>query len=374
MNCTVCNSKETELLYKSVNGSISSICKVSKENISVFYCLKCSHTFTKYNIDYKSYYNKKYNILTNSEEEDQIYKVVGNTKIYRTEHQYNLLIEEFNIKDNTKILDYGCAKSNIMKMLFNNTNCKPYLFDISDNYIPYWKSFTNNNYFATHNIPRNWEKKFEIITSYFSLEHISELNDVLKNINFLLQENGIFYFIVPNFLVNIADFIVNEHINHFTKASISYLLFNKGFDLIKLDTESYYGAIIVKAQKTKKPHKVDIKKDTKEIKKIAEYWYNIDEKINIIEENLISQKVAIYGSGFYGSLIYSQLKDKNKIICFLDENPFRQKEKLFSLDIKSPHILNEEINEIIVGLNPNNAKDIIQNSKHYSSTIRYYYL
>ena len=365
MQCNICKSKNTKMIYNTDNGSLSSICEISQNNISVYKCNNCLHVFTDFEIDSKEYYDDQYNILTNSEEEDQLYEVTkSGEKIFRTQHQVNLLKKSFNLDKNTKILDFGCAKSSTMKLLSQEIGIKPYLFDVSDKYIAFWEKFTSSKYYATYETPKEWNNTFSLITSYFSLEHIEKPIEAVKKIYDLLEEDGIFYFIVPDPLVNIGDMIVNEHINHFTKNSIKYLLKTNDFSIQNIDFKSYYGAMVVTAKKEKEgfgknyQHSIDTKIDDK-IESIAQYWKSFDKRIKNIQSNLKGKKFAIYGSGFYGSLIYSKLSDKKNLQCFIDQNPYRQQEKNYGHDILAFENLPEDVSDVIVGLNPNKAKEII---------------
>lgn len=378
MKCNICNSEEIELIYKSNDGSISSICELNKNNIYIYFCNNCTHVFTDFKMDCANYYNNDYNILTQSEDEDQLYKIVDNKNIYRTEHQANLLINEFDLTKSTKILDFGCAKSGTMKSISFKTGIKPFLYDISDKYISFWNEFTEEVNCAIYKIPKDWNNKFSVITSFFSLEHIPNPVNAVKDIHGLLNENGLLYFIVPNVLVNIGDLMVNEHINHFTYDSIRYLLETNGFKVKKIDNKSYYGSIIVVAKKEinlNNTFKKEIlnNKIKLEIIDIADFWKNIDKKIIEIEEEINSKRFAIYGSGFYGSLIYSKLKNKDNFQYFIDKNPHRQNVKLFGYDIVDYSRLTDDVTNIIVGLNPNSAKDIIKDM-NISSNINIFYI
>lgn len=375
MQCNVCKNEQTELIYKSSQGSISSICELNNGNIKVYLCNNCLHVMTEFKMNHDKYYDTEYNILTQSEDEDQLYKVINNKTIFRTQHQASLLMNDFNINKETQILDFGCAKGSMMKYLSSKTEVKPYLFDISNQYIDFWKKFTSKNNYAVYKTPKEWENKFSIVTSFFSLEHIQEPILAIQKIYKLLMNDGSLYCIIPNFLVNTADLIVNEHINHFTANSIKFLLEENGFTIDKIDTESYYGAIVVNAKKDSKKHiEISINfTNKKEILQVSNYWHLFDKNILEIENKIKIEKFAIYGSGFYGSLIYSKLKNKNNFQYFIDKNPHRHKVKLFNYNIIDYDDLTNNVKNIIVGLNPNSAKDIIDNM-NTSESINFFYI
>ena len=53
----------------------------------------------------------------------------------------------------------------------------------------------------------------DLISSFFTLEHVSSPNNFISQIYPLLKEGGIFYCVVPNIYKNFADLIVADHIN-----------------------------------------------------------------------------------------------------------------------------------------------------------------
>ncbi|MFX6035632.1 hypothetical protein ABTE74_19830, partial [Acinetobacter baumannii] len=55
------------------------------------------------------------------------------------------------------------------------------------------------------------------------------------------------YAIVPNTFTNSVDFLVADHVNHFTHTSLQTLLANHGFDLLEADAHSHRGAFVVTA-------------------------------------------------------------------------------------------------------------------------------
>ncbi|MFY0104120.1 methyltransferase domain-containing protein, partial [Acinetobacter baumannii] len=92
---------------------------------------------------------------------------------------------------------------------------------------------------ATYTIPPAWQVSFDVVSSFFSLEHIPDLTTALRTIRSLLREGGRLYAIVPNTFTKTADFLVADHVNHFTRTSLQALLATHGFDLLDLDERSH---------------------------------------------------------------------------------------------------------------------------------------
>ena len=83
----------------------------------MWWCNKCTHLQNSPIRDIKKFYKNNYNILVESEDEDQLYYDSSGNKKYRNDHQVDCIIEKFNFPRNTKILDFGSGKGHTLKKL-----------------------------------------------------------------------------------------------------------------------------------------------------------------------------------------------------------------------------------------------------------------
>lgn len=364
--CIVCEEPLNNLIYQSSGSdSLTSLCEVSATDTSVYFCKNCGHIQTSEIKNIDEYYDTQYKILIDSEEEQQLYEIKNGNRIYRFDHQAITFVNKLKIPQNSKILDYGSAKASTLKKIKEiRPDIEPFVFDVSEMYRPFWNKFIKPENCAFYKTKKEWKNSFDIITSFFVLEHAKNVREALRDVYNLLKPEGVFYFIVPNTLVNIADLIVIDHINHFTINSITHLMNKEGFYNIDIDTNSHAGAFIVSAKKDKDIKQIkleEIKELEIKVKEISDFWNNIKRRVLFFEKEYSNHdKSAIYGSGFYGSFLASSLKDLNKVSCFIDANPFRQGKTLFNKPIISPESLDKGINLIYVGLNPKNAKKEIE--------------
>ncbi len=376
--CNVCQTPLEEKIYEaSSSQSLTSMSIPANNSTEVFFCHHCQHVQTAEYGNELNYYDTSYNILSDSAEEDQIYIVQNDMPIYRTDHQVRTLLSKIDFFEGIQILDYGCAKSSTMQKLMKEyTQAQVYLYDISANYIPFWQNFLTPSNWATHEIPTSWQAKFDLVTSFFSLEHISNLTDVIQKVKFCLKPGGIFYAIVPNFLTNIADMIVVDHPNHFTDASLKKLLTQHGFKMKSIDSDSHRGALVFMAELS--PASIDSDTPTKPYEKaleIAKFWHQSSEKIAAFENKNQGPAAAIYGAGFYGAFLCAHLKNINSIQFIIDQNPFLQGKTIFGRNVIRPDQLPSDIEVIYVGLNPMYAKNIIESIPVLQSPPRkYFYL
>ncbi len=362
VRCNVCDTPLEEPLYQSNSDRVlTSLCELREGRIRVWSCPSCSHLCGEALPDTEAYYESAYRILLDQDEEDQIYEVHVEHIVYRTDHQVTTLLNKLDLSQGAKLLDYGCAKASTPKRLLESRNdIQVHLYDVSSMYTTYWERFVGPGQYAIHNTPANWRGYFDLVTSFFALEHIPVPLNTVLHIAELLNEDGVFYGIVPDTFGNVADFVVIDHVNHFTPASLHTLLRMAGFIDIQIDIEAHRGALVFTARKTGVASSCpDIKATHLRSKQLAKYWTQLSDHIQAAEHASPDQPAAIYGSGFYGAYISSVLQVPGQIICFLDASPYQQGKRLFGKPVIAPRQLPESVRVLYIGLNPSIARNVV---------------
>ena len=370
--CNICDTSLGDPIFISdARMSITSLCELVEGRVQIWVCKNCGHLLGNELPNIKEYYENDYRILLNSDDEDQIYEVIEDKIIYRTDHQANTLLKQLHIPPNALLLDYGCAKASTPKRLLAQKNdLKIHLFDVSGMYISYWNDFVPEDCQAIHNEPKSWQKRFDLVTSFFALEHISHPRNIVRHIASLLKDDGVFYGIVPDTFGNVADFVVMDHVNHFTKSSLQALLFDAGFNEITIDPMLHRGALVFSARmQGSKSRTLDANIEITRATSLSKYWQNASNNILEAESKIAGKEIAIYGSGFYGSYIFSVLKNPENIKYFIDRSPFQQGKILFGTPILAPENLPENITTMFIGLNPSLARETIGETYWSSNTV-----
>lgn len=385
MNCNLCNAPLAQQIYQSgANLSLTSLGTAYQGVTQVYFCSQCGHMQSAEIKNIDDYYDRDYDILVASDDEDQIYEIKEGHTIYRTAHQVRTLIEKNMLDLDARVLDYGCAKSSTMRALQErNIGVRPYLFDVSDRYIPFWEKFLTQDRWATYHLPIEWSGHFDMVTSFFSLEHMAKPQDALSNIHRVLKDSGVLYGIVPYVFTNTADMIVVDHVNHFTEISLRYLLETQGFGSIEIDTRSHKGALVFSAKKGSKPNlagiypsQSDLESTQKKAAQVSTFWATAGDRIRAFEATIQpDQRVAIYGAGFYGMFIATCLRHLDRVECVVDQNAFLQGKVINGMTIVSPIDMPAEISTILVGLNPAHAESVIEDISVFKNrNIEFFYL
>ena len=96
----------------------------------------------------------------------------------------------------------------------------------------------------------NPDEKFDVLFLSHIIEHITELDDFLKNLLPYLADDGVIYIKVPNYGSTYAKYIAKgdwhnflpmQHVWYFEKKSLSNLLVNYGYSPLLLKTRIFAG-------------------------------------------------------------------------------------------------------------------------------------
>jgi SAM-dependent methyltransferase len=333
---------------------------------TVYFCEECGHLQTNELPHLADFYAHEYEINLSSEEDDQLYRIVDGKPEYRADFQAEVLMSKVDFRPGCRVLDYGCAKApTLRKILATHAHIRPFLFDVTDKYIPFWERFPVLPRWSVGEPDGSWRKSMDVVLSFYALEHVAALRTALDNVKALLKPGGVFYFIVPNVYSNIADFIVADHVNHFSEASLKHLLIHAGFCDPDVDSMVHDAAFVVKAQLPATLREVfttdhnDLSEQRASALKMAHYWSEIVRRIREFERE-VADGCAIYGAGFYGNFIATSLVAPERIRCFVDQNRFLQGTQLHGRPVLAPQGLPLDVKYVLVGLNPRNSRSSIE--------------
>jgi SAM-dependent methyltransferase len=327
--------------------------------------MHCAHVQTEPLPNISQYYDKEYNANLDSETADDLYAEQNGVSIYRSEHQAAVALQKLSLKPHAKLLDYGAAKAETpRRMLEARSDIELSLFDVSDNYRDYWTKLVPPKRQSSFEIPTAWYGTFDAVTSFFALEHVAAPIPFLTELRQLLAPGGQVYLIVPNVLENSGDFIVVDHVDHFTPPSLRYALESAGFTDLHIDSSAHIAAFVITAKRSERPAAPEpdpsVPQYIAQGQRLADTWRRAAAHVRAFEAvQRAGHRAAIYGSGFYGSFIGSALADRTPIAYFLDRNPHQQAKTVLDRPVIAPESIGDDIEVLYVGLNPARAKDII---------------
>lgn len=378
--CRICAASLGGALYRSPgNCSVTSLCGLLPQSVTVHFCAHCGHLQSNELGSLPDFYATEYKILIGSEEEDQLYQVTTEgRKVFRTEHQVETLLQKVPLPDRARVLDYGCAKSSTLRALVQRRpDLVPHVFDVSAMYEPFWEQFVPAENQATFAPKPEWKESFDLVTSFFALEHVADPRGFVRSVTSLLHQGGIFYCLVPNVYANTADLVVADHVNHFSESSLRLLFATEGLEIIEATASAHTSAWVVVAKKATNAQPVS---DGMEVQRLAasatamaSYWRDFTGRVLAFEASVAGKPSAIYGSGFYGTFIATCLTSLDPVRCFLDQNPHRQKHQLMAKGILPPDALPPEVQVVYVGLNPLISRTVAELPNFRARGLEYFF-
>lgn len=369
-SCNICgNALDTPVYTSAEDSSITTMNIMVPGRTRVFLCGRCGHLQTAELQNAADYYANVYEINLTSDDEDQLYQIVEGNPVYRADQQANVLLAKLDLFDGCRILDYGCAKAPTLKKVVSRApQVKPFLFDVTDKYQSFWRRFPGVAGWASHQTDPAWKGTMDVVLSFYALEHISSLQEAISKIKALLKPGGVFYFIVPNVQQSPSDFVVADHVNHFTEASLHYLLGMHGFDKVEVDAQAHDSAYVVTARLGGDGAGVPVLPPPgamaqleRAASEMSEYWSGVASRIRAFERSQPPAAAsAIYGAGFFGHFIATTLASASHVECFVDRNAHLQGRQCLERDVIAPSALPEHVGHVYVGLNPRISREAIR--------------
>jgi SAM-dependent methyltransferase len=379
MKCMVCLKSLDQRIFESEGEfCVSSLAKPMRGKIEVYWCEECGHLQTLPVKDIHRYYQEDYNILVESEDEDQLYGIVNGKKVFRAELQLNTLLHKIDIPDRARVLDYGCGKAPVLKLLCAaRPGIIPHLFDVSDAYIPFWARFAKAENWSLNKPSAKWSGDLDVVLSFFALEHTSEPREFVADVARILRPGGLFYFVIPNpFGANASDMLVSDHVNHFSRPSLTRLLHEAGFTVESIDEEAHDLAYVVVARRTlqsfSQSNQPSVTAVEEHVRQLVELWSNVPARIADFERQHPGPS-AIYGAGFCGCYIALHLQDLRQLACYIDQNPYKQGKQLLDKPIVSLESFAKTSDVVYVGLNPARARATIDQISAWRDRHHHYF-
>jgi ubiquinone/menaquinone biosynthesis C-methylase UbiE len=184
-------------------------------------------------------------------------------KVYQEVKKYTLkkklsLINSFQTPTKT-ILDIGAGTGDFLKI------CKENEWTVSgvEPNLGARNIAQEKEVFLTENLPTTLEKKFDVITMWHVLEHVSDLTAYIKTAKSLLKQKGKIVVAVPNFKSYDAKYYnkywaaydLPRHLWHFSQTSIEKLFFEVEMEVVKtvpMKFDAFYVSLLSEKYKSGK--------------------------------------------------------------------------------------------------------------------------
>ncbi len=279
--------------------------KAKKYPLLVYQCSECEHFQLGYEVSKSILYATNYTYLSG----------IGKSFHNHLSKYADWSIKNCSLKKGDKVLDIG---SNDGTCLSYFKKKKMNVIGIDPAKLP--SKLANNKGIKTYNEffdnksarkIKSIHGEIDYITSHNVLAHVSNLNEVMKNIFFLLKKDGFFCFEVGYFLKvmenNYFDTIYHEHLDYHHAKPLIIFLQRIGFSIVEISTNKVQGGSL----------RILCKKDFK--KKLfykANYFLQKENESMINNEVLVKKWVSEIKTSMNAiNLIIDKSNKEKKIIC-----------------------------------------------------------
>ena len=341
MICRNCKNKSFFEIIKLGNQPISSLFPskkmyLKKFPLSLYECNRCKLVQLSKIPNLSDMYGENYGYKTS----------VSNLMVNHLKNKFIRYKNKNYFKKGSNILDIGSNDGTFLNFFINKKK-KYNLYAID----PSAENFKNDyspkinlaiDFFNKDKVLKllenNKNKKFSLITSFAVFYDIENPNKFCKEINSLLEKDGIWSIEISYFPLLISnltyDQICHEHVTYYSLSTFNKILKNNGMKVVDYKiNEINGGSIEILCAKEKSSHKVKMKKIKELIKeedKINRSKYkNFELRVNSCKKNLnliidgINKKdIYGYGASTKGNVILNYCKINYKKINYIcDGNP-----------------------------------------------------
>ncbi len=252
------------------------------------------------------------------------------------EHALSIVdkITRFIDKDRISICEVGCNDGKFLKRL------DPNVFYQIDAIEPALDAYTKareinssvvNDFFTQKSAQKNYQHhEFDCVVTRQVLEHISDLDDFMKGLHWILNENGLLVIEIPDQGMNYEHLDYSfweEHINYFTINTARQLLQKHGFFIHHHESVLFSGkAMILYCKKHDISCSLALDLDTGSRSNYIKKFEVIKSKLQefIISKRSEYSSVFVYGAGCRSLCTASFLGISSYINGFIDDSPIKK--------------------------------------------------
>lgn len=282
--------------------------------------------------------------------------------------QFRDFINEFDL-NNKKLVEFACGKGEYLSILAK-LSLNAYGIEYRNESVEECKSMgLNVEKGFVDSQTKMLEGPFDGFICLNFLEHQPDPNSFLKGIYNNLSEDSYGIIEVPNFDMMIKEGLFSEfvldHLTYFTKQTLSYLLNQNGFDVIRFEDswDQYVLTSIVK-----KRNKIDLSDFKVKQDRLITDLQNHASKYN-------KDKVVVWGAGHQALTLLALAEMQDYVAYVVDSAEFKQGKytHVTHLNIKSPKVLEyDDIDTVIVmagGYSDEIAMTIKEKYKHIETVV-----
>lgn len=238
MNCPICNSIKTELIYELYDDRYG-----YKGHFTLLKCTSCSHKFIDYHFTSTELGDLYSNYYPRSNMKVENYSELKYEKNFKSWFNGEARSAYTYVPKNVRVLDIGCGFGQSLGY-HQNRGCDVYGVEADENIRRVADKFGFNVKVGLFDSDDYEHDFFDYVTMDQVIEHITKPLDVLTGINSILKPNGTCILSTPNsngwgakiFGKKWINWHAPYHLQHFSKKSIKIIAKKACFEIESIKT------------------------------------------------------------------------------------------------------------------------------------------
>lgn len=313
--CRICKNKDLKLIFSlgkqpPANNLLKSPNEKAKSYpLELVQCSHCGLIQLSYIVDKKKLF-------------DNYFYVPSISKTYMS-HFDNLsrsLIENLSLKKRDLVVDIGGSDGSLLSF-FEKRGMRVVNVEPAKNIKS--KVLKINKYLdkktAKFIVRKFGKAKLATATNVFA--HINDLHDFIKNLDILLDDDGVFFAQFPdvrNLLKeNQFDTIYHEHLSYFTYEPLHHLFMNSPFELYNIENSKIHGGSM----------RIYVRRRDKLLDNFIGNAKKIKKDLNkyLLNQKAKGKRIIAFGAAAKGITLLSYCGLDNKIVDYIaDATPYKQ--------------------------------------------------
>lgn len=312
--CPLCGGEPERLAE--LPASITSESKALDGASRLMLCGRCAHVFTEADVDWHTYYSRAYDATLTDGGLDELVVTPEGQTVFRTDWDYGVLRRMVPLHG--RILEFGCGRGRILSRLVRDGFRSTWACDVSDRYAAHAEALLGQGRVGIGAIP---EGPFDVVCTFFVLEHDTDPLSSLKALRERLAPGGVLFVMVPAWRTNLGDLACADHVHHFSVETLHALLGAAGLEPVSTDAATA-GTLAVTARAGPVVPLAERPQLVAESRAAAQPLLETLRRLKELPTRIgPARRVFLYGAGFHAALARAFLPG---VAGIYDANPRKQ--------------------------------------------------
>jgi len=219
------------------------------------------------------------------------------------------------------VVDIGCGGGGTLRAFATRGSWSLFGLEMNDRYRASLRSISGFDTLYTCE-PRDLPRQFDLVTMVHAVEHFPEPLSALRDLRFKIAPGGRLFIEVPNAGANPFEYLIADHMVHFTQCTLEALARGAGFSVECLATDWVSKELSLTARPSEasaSPVQQPIREVAAGIRAQLEWLIRLSDAARVVAQE--SSSFGLFGSAIAASWLCGLLGDD--VSFFVEEDPNR---------------------------------------------------